>query len=59
MLSSNNCYNIQAQNNYSENTEKVINQSFIQFNFMIYCDKLVEEHNKYMFTLVNRKNNGI
>jgi len=39
--------------------DQQINQSFIQFMFMNFCDSLVEEHQKYVFTLVRNKNYGV
>lgn len=39
--------------------DQQINESFIQFMFLNACEVLVEEHQKFMFTLVNRKNYAI
>ena len=55
MQSGHSCY---SQNVKSEQmvVDQRINLSFIQFMMMNLCDRLSEEHQKFMFSLVSRKN---
>jgi hypothetical protein len=49
MQSGNSCFK-------SESIDSSINQSFMQFMICNLCDRLGEEHQRFMFTLVHKKN---
>lgn len=59
MISSLHCYSHGGASSLSTamvDTDLQINQSYMQFMVMRSCDFLVEEHNRFMYTLVKKTN---
>lgn len=60
MISSHHCYSALDPNSSMTmahaglDTDLQINQSFVQFMIMKSCDFLVEEHNRFMYTLIKK-----